>query len=214
MTTLRRVSAQDKPKGFKVSDRRFWAEGQTDGAVPVGGNGQADTTAPSAEPPSPQYPTYVEQLRAELAEKDKQLREYIAAYKEQVVKGIEDTKERLRRESERELELLRGKVVEALLPVLDDLDRSLQAAGDRRDPLIDGVRLVRDEFQSRLGALGLAPIVALGQPFDPVLHEAVAVASVTDPAQDGTVLGVVRGGFRFGERVLRPAIVQVGKLAS
>jgi molecular chaperone GrpE len=203
------MAADEQAKGFRVSDRRFWADGQGDGK-----NG-ADTTA--GEPGTPSYPSYVEQLRAELAEKDQQLRSYIAAYKEQVVKGIDDTKERLARESERELARLRGRLVEDLLEVLDNLDRSLDAAqagsGDPRT-LSDGVRLVRDQFRAKLGALGLAPLDAAGARFDPSQHEAVAVAEVSDPAQDGQVIRVIQPGYRMGDRVLRPALVQVGRLSS
>src|SRR2546427_1604624 len=100
-------------KGFTVNDRRFWVEG--DGH-------------PTSESATPQYPTYVEQLRAQLDEKDRQLQEYIAAYKEQIVRGLEETKQRLSRENERERERLRGRLVEDLLDVLDNLDRSLEAA--------------------------------------------------------------------------------------
>ncbi|HJZ85449.1 MAG TPA: nucleotide exchange factor GrpE [Polyangia bacterium] len=191
-----------------MSDRRFWAE-RAEGAE--GGNG-----APAPDPETPKYPTYVEQLRGELAEKDRQLREYIAAYKEQVVRGIDDTKERLQRENQRELERLRGRLVEQLLEVLDNLDRSLEAgAGGASDAraLVDGVRLVRNQFEAKLSGLGLARLDAAGQPFDPALHEAIGIHPVADPAQDGRVVRVIKQGYKLGDRVLRPAVVQVGKLA-
>ena len=196
------MGADEKAKGFKVNDRRFSANAGSEG-----GNGAAER--------SPEYPTYVEQLRAELADKDQKLREYIAAYKEQIVRGIEETKERLGRDAERERELLRGRLVGDFLEVLDNLDRSLQAAGpDRRDALVDGVRLVREQFAAKLAALGLVPIAAVGERFDPTLHEAAAIGEVTDPEQDGRVLAEIKPGYRLGERVLRPVLVQVGKLAA
>ena len=199
----------EEPKGFTVKDRRFWAQGNGEAA---GGNGEGQ---PPAEEPSPQYPTFVEQLRGELAEKDRQLREYIAAYKEQVVKGIDDTKARLEREQQKEIERLRGRLVGDLLEVLDNLDRSLSAVPrERHDAFIDGVRLVRDQFLAKLQALGLNPLPALGQRFDPNQHEAIGLIPVTEPEQDGVVMNVVRAGYSFGEKVLRPAVVQVGKLAS
>ena len=188
-------------KGFTVTDKRFSAEG---------GDGT------STEPPAPQYPTYVEQLRAQLGEKEQQLQEYIAAYKEQIVRGLEDTKQRLARENEREIARLRGRLVEDLLEVLDNLDRSLEAAQGNSPEvraLADGVRMVREQFAGKLAALGLSPIAAAGQRFDPAQHEAVGLTPVADPAQDGTVVRVVRTGYRFGEKVLRPAVVMVGKLA-
>jgi molecular chaperone GrpE (heat shock protein) len=200
----------EEPKGFTVKDRRFWAQGNGEAA---GGNG--DGQPPPGEEPSPQFPTFVEQLRAELAEKDRQLREYIAAYKEQVVKGIDDTKARLEREQQKEIERLRGRLVGDLLEVLDNLDRSLEAVPPQRhDAFIDGVRLVRDQFLAKLQALGLNALPALGQRFDPNRHEAIGLVPVTEPEQDGVVMNVVRAGYSFGDKVLRPAVVQVGKLAS
>ena len=199
----------EEPKGFTVKDRRHWAQANGEAA---GGNGEAQ---PPPEEPKQEYPTFVEQLRAELAEKDRQLREYIAAYKEQVVKGIDDTKARLEREGQKEIERLRGRLVADLLEVLDNLDRSLSAVPpERHDAFIDGVRLVRDQFLGKLSALGLGPLPALGQRFDPNQHEAIGLVPVTEPEQDGVVMNVVRAGYVFGDKVLRPAIVQVGKLAS
>jgi molecular chaperone GrpE len=201
----------EEPKGFTVKDRRFWAGNGE--AANAGGDGGSQTPPP--EEPTPQYPSYVEQLRAELAEKDRQLREYIAAYKEQIVKGIDETKARLEREQTREIERLRGRLVVDLLEVLDNLDRSLGAVPPQRhDAFIDGVRLVRDQFLGKLSALGLEPLAALGQRFDPNQHEAIGLVPVTEPEQDGVVMNVVRAGYRFGDKVLRPAVVQVGKLAS
>src|ERR1044071_9327430 len=104
----------EEPKGFTVKDRRHWAQGNGEAAGAGGGS-----PPPPGEEPSPQYPTFVEQLRAEVAEKDRQLREYIAAYKEQIVKGIDDTKARLEREQAKEIERLRGRLVAELLEVLD-----------------------------------------------------------------------------------------------
>lgn len=201
----------EEPKGFTVKDRRFWAGNGE--AANAGGDGGSQP--PPGEEPTPQYPSYVEQLRAELAEKDRQLREYIAAYKEQIVKGIDETKARLEREQTREIERLRGRLVVDLLEVLDNLDRSLGAVPPQRhDAFVDGVRLVRDQFLGKLAALGLEPLEALGQRFDPNQHEAIGLVPVTEPEQDGVVMNVVRAGYRFGDKVLRPAVVQVGKLAS
>ena len=201
----------EEPKGFTVKDRRFWAG--DNGEAAGGGDGQGQA-APSAEAPTPQYPSYVEQLRTELADKDRQLREYIAAYKEQVVKGIDDTKARLEREQQKALETLRGRLVAELLEVLDNLDRSLSAVPlEKHDAFIDGVRMVREQFLARLRAMGLEPLDALYAPFDPNQHEAIGLVPVRDPAQDAVVMNVVRAGYRFGDRVLRPAVVQVGKLA-
>lgn len=197
--------------GFVVRDRRFWADESR------AAEGEKE------EPATPAYPTYVEQLRAELeaarreaAEKDERLREYIAAYKEEVVHGLEEVKQRLTRDAEKQLELRRGELVGGLLEVLDNLHRSLEAADKAQNlgALLEGVRLVEAQFLAQLGALGLQRIDAVGEPFDPALHEAVAMVPVTDPAQDRQVVNEIRAGYRCGERILRPALVTVGTRAS
>ncbi|HEY3359391.1 MAG TPA: nucleotide exchange factor GrpE [Polyangia bacterium] len=203
----------DDGPGFTVHDRRFWVTGE--------GAEEGDAAVARA---APRQPSYVEQLTQELeaarqdaAEKDQRLREYIAAYKEQVVHGLEETKERLKRDAEKELQLARGELVTGLLEVLDNLQRSAQAVRETRnlDALLDGLTLVEAQFLGKLGALGLERVpAAAGQPFDPARHEAVAVVPVTDPAQDMHVVNELQAGYVFGDRVLRPARVVVGKLAS
>jgi molecular chaperone GrpE len=198
--------------GFTVNDRRFWVTGEGEG------EGEQDQTALAAG--ATRVPSYVEQLQAELAaarkevaERDEKLREYIAAYKEQVVHGLEETKARLKRDADKELQLARGRLVTGLLEVLDNLQRSLGAAGDTRslDALLEGLRLVESQFLARLGALGLERIPAVGQRFDPTVHDAVTLVPVTDPAQDGVVVSELQAGYRLGDRVLRAARVAVGK---
>ena len=185
--------------GFKVSDRRFW------------------NLAPEeleAEEDRPKLPSYVEQLRRDLEEKDRQLREYIAAYKREVVEGLEKTKQRLERDAAQRAETLRGQLAGPMLDVLDALERSL-AVPPTADPatVLQGVRMVHLLMIQKLGELGLQRIATVGEPFDPTRHEAASVQGVTDPAQDRRVLLELKPGFTLGERVVRPALVQVGKLA-
>lgn len=106
-----------------------------------------------------------------------------------------------------------------LLPVLDNLERALQAApapaaglapDARGGSWIEGVRLTRRVFLESLARLGVRPVPAAGQPFDPRLHE--AAATVEDPAlPPGTVVTVLREGFTLGERLLRPALCTVSR---
>src|SRR5262249_38756199 len=125
---------------------------------------------------------------------------------------LEDTKQRVRRDLDRQLELHRSQVLEELLPVLDNLERSLNAA-DPRGPLYEGVRLVHNQFLSALAKFGLERRSALGQRFDPRLHDAVAVIPTDDPAKDGVVVSELEPAYVVGERVVRPAKVQVGRAA-
>lgn len=101
----------------------------------------------------------------------------------------------------------------ALLEVLDDLDRTEQAAGGSGDEqLAQGVALVATKLRATLQRAGLERIDATGVAFDPQLHEAVAQrpASADQPSSDGPiVVEVMRAGYRWGERILRAAMVTV-----
>ncbi|MEO1229039.1 MAG: nucleotide exchange factor GrpE, partial [Myxococcota bacterium] len=85
------------------------------------------------------------------------------------------------------------------------------------DPELDeeslrgGVRMVREQFLSSLQQVGVSREETVGRSFDPELHEAVSNVPVDDPAQDGQVVGEIKGLYRFQDDVLRPAVVAVGQ---
>jgi molecular chaperone GrpE len=96
-----------------------------------------------------------------------------------------------------------------LLAVLDDFDRALESVPeDVHEGWLDGIRLVERKLRGLLEAEGVTPIEAIGQPFDPNLHEAVVHQDTTD-APDNTVIGEVQRGYLLHGRVLRPSLVQV-----
>lgn len=127
---------------------------------------------------------------------------------------LEAAKQRVARDADRVLRETRAKLIGELLPVLDNLDRSIDAARTGSDEgIVEGVRLVRGQFEQVLSSYGLERIDAEGQRFDPAIHEAIGVAQVQSPAEHDHVVVQLAAGYRFGEQVLRPARVQVGKLA-
>jgi len=95
-----------------------------------------------------------------------------------------------------------------LLPVLDDLERALQAFPSADDPHRTGVALVQDHLTKILEREGLEPIRPHREPFDPTLHDAIAHLPVAN-AVPGTVVEVAVPGYRFRDRVLRHAKVVV-----
>jgi molecular chaperone GrpE len=96
-----------------------------------------------------------------------------------------------------------------LLAVIDDFDRALQSVPeDIHEGWLDGIRLVERKLQALLEAEGVKPIEAIGQPFDPNLHEAVVHEETTE-YPDNTVIGEVQRGYLLRERVLRPSLVRV-----
>ena len=100
----------------------------------------------------------------------------------------------------------------SLLPVLDNLNLAVDAS--EKDPSIehlrDGVKGVVRSFEQALASVGVEAVPATGNIFDPEVHEAIDMAEV-DPENDGKVTAEYSRGYRFGERLLRPARVQVGK---
>jgi len=99
------------------------------------------------------------------------------------------------------------RVVKELLPVLDDLERALEAAAEHEEAkLEEGVRLVHRNLASLLEREGLAEIETNGR-FDPHVHE--ALLSQPSEQEEGSVLDVVQKGYKLGDRVIRPARVVV-----
>jgi molecular chaperone GrpE len=99
------------------------------------------------------------------------------------------------------------RIVKELLPVLDDLERALEAAEQHEEAkLEDGVKLVHRQLEQLLAKEGLAPVETDGM-FDPHVHEGL----LTQPSEseEGSVIEVLQKGYRLGDRVLRPARVVV-----
>jgi molecular chaperone GrpE len=127
---------------------------------------------------------------------------------------IEAATRRIASASAKELEQRSRKVLESFLPVIDDLDRGIQVARQHAQSadVVTGLELVKRSLLTRFGQFGVVHAPALGEPFDPQRHEAIALVPVTDPAQDGRVIDVMREGYAIGDETLRPAGVAVGKL--
>jgi molecular chaperone GrpE len=100
-------------------------------------------------------------------------------------------------------------LISRLLGVLDDFDRALEnVPPEAHDAWIDGVKLVERKLRGVLESEGVTQIEAVGLPFDPNLHEAVAHEETTEHA-DNEVIGEVQRGYRLHDRVIRPSLVRV-----
>lgn len=160
-------------------------------------------------------PSYVEELEARTKAAEKQVQEVQARFdqlRQQLQRETDETRVRLNRSADERAEAAKAKFIESLLPVLDDLDRAVEAAEKEgsNEAIVQGVRSTANRFQSALSSAGVEPIVSVGEPFDPELHEAVDIAEA-DPEMDGIVLTEYSRGFRIGERLLRAARVKVGR---
>lgn len=103
-------------------------------------------------------------------------------------------------------------IVSQLLPVIDDFDILFTHSKDESNDSIslDGIRMIYNKLLDTLGEMGLEPIEAEGEPFDPEYHEAV-LTEESDQAEEGTILKVWQNGFKFRDALLRPAKVVTAK---
>ncbi len=188
---------------LRVVDRRWWARGED---------------AAGADEPSLK-PTYVEELERRVADQAAQLQTYMTEHRRSLDE-FEQARVRLRRDVARDVERGKRAILSELLEVVDNLDRAIAAARETTPhgaaealQLLRGIELVREQFLAKLEAFGVTRVPAVGQPFDASRHEAVTTAPVSERAQDGTVVAVIKEGYAIGDDVLRPASVVVGQHA-
>ncbi len=117
---------------------------------------------------------------------------------------------RKRVERDREAQQKAGirEFVAELLPVIDNLERAVEALGGAGAPIVAGVEMVRGQLTGLLAGRGVEEIAAHASVFDPEVHEAVA-QHPTDEHAEGTVVHVAEKGYRLGDTVIRPAKVVV-----
>ncbi len=120
---------------------------------------------------------------------------------------LDNVRARLAREQDNRVREAVGRAFTGILDALDNLDRALAHAGD--GPFPDGVRLVRRQLLDVMAAQGLERLDVVGRPFDPAEAEAVLTVPASDAAPAQTVVEELRCGYRFGDRILRPAQVKV-----
>ena len=139
------------------------------------------------------------------------LAERIAELEQQKLRllaDFENLRRRQRRDEDEQRLRLQQEAAALLLPIQDDLELALGAA-PADDPLRAGVALVHGKILNALARLGLEPIAALGQTFDPSQHE--AIGEEESDLAPGAVVQEVRTGYRIQDRVVRPALVRVAK---
>ena len=196
MADERDEQLDEKPVKINVVDRRHWATDDEDD----NGDGRSDK------------PTFVAELEQRLAEAEGQVATIRRQYREAKAE-LEEARARMRRELTQELEGHKKSLLGELVGVLDDLDLALSAARDSGDDagLRKGVEMVHQRFLATLEGLGVNRVPAMGEAFDPELHEAITTVPVEDPEQDNVVVGVIKETYRLGDQTLRPGQVAVGK---
>ena len=113
------------------------------------------------------------------------------------------------REQQEFREFAAADVIRNFLPTLDSFERALKAGADSTD-FRNGIELIYRQFQDALQKIGVQPILAMGQPFDPRVHEAVEMVDTAE-VPDHHVLDELQRGYKYKDRLLRPAMVRVAR---
>ncbi len=173
------------------------------------GRGQAAPEGQAGEDPAAERARLAAELELSM-QKGRETLEKLREEHERTLRAaadLENYRKRAAKEREEVQRFGNERLLKDLIPVLDNLERALAAAA-ADDPLAKGVRLVLRGFEETLGRHGVKAFSALGQPFDPRLHEAVMqVASGDQPP--GTVVAEHGRGFLLNDRLVRPAMVGV-----
>lgn len=199
-------TAGSSAEEIRVTDRRrINIDGETNADAVAG----AEDNAPSLKP------KYVEELEARARAAEQKVADIQSRFEQlraQMQRETDETRQRLNRAADERSRREKADFIASLLPVADNLQRAIQAAekGGSLESLLDGVRGTLTSFEGALLASGAEPLEAIGQPFDPELHEAVDTTEV-EPERDGLVTAEYSRGYKMGERLLRPARVQVGR---
>lgn len=180
-------AAKDKP--LKFTDKRSQLE-------------EIEGTDVAPEESASAYPSVVAELELKL----RQAQANFEAFKTQQLREFDGFRERQQREASRQAELKAGDLLKPFLDVIDNLER---AAASAEPATAEGLRQILVQLISALEKDGCVRIVAEGQPFDPATMEAVSVQPAASPEDKNLVAAEMSGGFRLGERVLRPARVAV-----
>ena len=170
---------------------------------------------PPTPPPAGEASDQIEQdFDALLADTQRERDEYLDLAK-RTKADFENYRKRMA--SEVQAASARGKadVIREVVPVLDDLERAIQAAGldpegDSEDGLSHGVLLVFRSLRDSLGRNGVEAVDPKGEKFDPMQHEALSMQPA-EGVESGTVVEVMQKGYRLGEQLIRPARVVVSE---
>lgn len=184
-----------KENEIKVIDKRFWLK--DDGNIDIK-NIEFDLK-----------PKYVKQLEDRVKLVEDKFQERAEEFKNETKK----IHERLEREFNRRLEDEKMKVALDFIEIFDTLHKALEMSEEKVtvESLREGIKLTINMFYKKFKDVGIEEIGKVGEEFDPRFHEAVAMENVDDEDKNMKIVEVYKKGFKVNDRILRPAIVKVGK---
>jgi molecular chaperone GrpE len=169
------------------------------------------TNAPEAMSPEPNAGEAPADPDSRLTE----LQAELSKYKDAALRATADLdnyRKRVSRERDESIKYANAAFLERLIPILDNFELGLNAARNAPEaaPIVDGLAMVYKQLQDFLANSGVETVDAVGQTFDPNLHEALA-QEYDDQVPEGKVIRQVRKGYRLRDRLLRPANVVVSR---
>ncbi|KUK14352.1 MAG: nucleotide exchange factor GrpE [Synergistetes bacterium] len=167
------------------------------------------------KPSKKEYKELIKRVK-ELEEEKLEMRKLIDGYRNMLAKmqiDFDNFRKRVERDRELERAMASERIIRELLPIIDNLEHAVNASinSSNNDGLIDGVKMILRQFLNTLSKEGLEVVPTVGSEFNPSIHEAVEVVPVDSDDDDGKVVSEVRKGYTLGGRVIRPALVKVGK---
>ncbi len=170
--------------------------------LPASDEGDETGTSSAAQATSPAPESELQKLKAE---RDTLLDRLARSQAE-----FENARKRAAREQQEFRDFATADAIKTLLPVFDSFERALQAPASQAGEFRSGIELIYKQLQDALAKLGVRPVPAKGETFDPHVHEAIEMVETTE-APDHQVIDELQRGYKLKERLLRPAMVRVAK---
>ena len=168
----------------------------SDEAEDAGQNSSTETGAPASEN------TELQKIRSE--------RDTLLDRLARLQAEFENARKRAAREQQEFRDFATADAIKALLPAIDSFERALNAPASQPNDFRNGVELIYKQLQDALARLGVRPVPAKGEVFDPHIHEAIEMVDTTN-VPDHQVMDELQRGYKLKDRLLRPAMVRVAR---
>lgn len=170
--------------------------------------GEGGEESPATAKPEAVEATAVPEIESLRAERDALLDRLARLQAE-----FDNARKRAVREQQEFREFAAADVIKTILPILDSFERALKTASGESGDFRSGIELIYRQFQDALQKIGVQAIPAIGQVFDPRVHEAIEMVDTTE-VEDHHVLDELQRGYKYKDRLLRPAMVRVARNTS